>query len=92
MATVPLRVEVFSSPGCAKCDHAKALLKAVADEIGGARISWRQVDILREIDYAVELGVMSAPAIAIDGMLVFPSLPRAAKLRAELLHRLAMAE
>jgi len=92
MATVPVRVEVFSSPGCAKCDHAKAVLRSVTEEIGNARISWREVDILRETDYAVDLGVMSAPAVAIDGVLVFPSLPRPAKLRAELLRRLALAE
>lgn len=92
MANVPLLVEVFSSPGCAKCNRAKAVLKAVADEIGDARISWREVDILRETDYAVDLGVMSAPAIAIDGVLVFPSLPRPAKLRAELLRRLSVSE
>jgi len=89
MERAPLRVEVFSSPGCVKCARAKAILRAVADELGGARISWREVDILEETDYAVDLGVIGAPAIAIDGALVFPSLPRPAKLRAELLRRLA---
>jgi len=86
-----LRVEVFSSPGCVKCARAKAILRAVAEEIGGARISWREVDILEETDYAVDLGVVGAPSIAIDGELVFPSLPRPAKLRAELIRRLADA-
>jgi len=36
----------------------------------------------------VELGVMSSPAIAIDGELVFSSLPNPAKLRSELDKRL----
>lgn len=88
MANAQLRIEVFSSPGCAKCAHAKAMLKAIADEIGPGRISWREVDILQETDRAVDLGVMGAPAIAIDGALVFASLPSPGKLRAELVKRL----
>jgi glutaredoxin len=79
---------VFSSPGCSKCGQAKSLLKAVAEELGPDRVAWREVNILEEMDYAVDLGVMASPAIAIDGELVFVSLPSAAKLRAELIKRL----
>jgi glutaredoxin len=83
-----LKVEVFSSPGCSRCGQAKSLLKAVAEELGPDRVAWREVNILEEMDYAVDLGVMASPAIAIDGELVFVSLPSAAKLRAELIKRL----
>lgn len=83
-----LKVEVFSSPGCAKCGQAKSVLKAVAEELGSDKVSWREVNILEEMDYAVDLGVMATPAIAIDGELVFVSLPGAARLRAELVGRL----
>lgn len=83
-----LKVEVFSSPGCGKCAQAKLVLKAVADEFGANQIDWREVNILEEMDYAVDLGVMAAPAIAIDSELVFTSLPSAEKLRAELCKRL----
>ena len=84
-----IKVEVFSSPGCGKCTQAKMVLKAIADEIGQDKITWRDVNILEEMDYAVELGVMSSPAIAIDGKLIFSSLPSAAKLRAALDKQLA---
>ena len=83
-----LKIEVFSSPGCGKCAQGKSMLKAVAEELGQDKVSWREVNILEEIDYAVDLGVMSSPAIAINGELVFVSLPSATKLRAELLKRL----
>lgn len=83
-----IKVEVFSSPGCGKCAQAKTLLKAVAEELGPEKVAWREVNILEEMDYAVDLGVMASPAIAIDGELVFASLPSAAKLRAELDRRL----
>jgi len=77
-----IKVDVFSSPGCGKCGQARTLLKAVAEELGADKVQWRDVNILEEIDYAVDLGV------AIDGKLVFASLPSAGKLRAELEKRL----
>ena len=83
-----VKVEVFSSPGCGKCAQGKSMLKAVAEELGQDKVSWREVNILAEIEYAVDLGVMSSPAIAINGELVFVSLPSATKLRAELLKHL----
>jgi len=83
-----IKVEVFSSPGCGKCMQAKAVLKAIAEELGQDKVTWRDVNILEEMDYAVDLGVMSTPAMAIDGELVFSSLPSSAKLRSELDRRL----
>lgn len=83
-----LKVEVFSSPGCGKCAQAKDVLKDVADSLGTDKVSWREVNILDEMDYAVDLGVLASPSIAIDGKLEFTTLPSAARLRAELLRRL----
>ncbi len=83
-----IQVEVFSSPGCGKCGHAKDVLRELVEEIGGSKIDWREVNILDELDHAVSLGVMSTPSIAIDGELVFTSLPSAKNLRAELVKRL----
>lgn len=83
-----VKVEIFSSPGCGKCTQAKLLLKEIAAELGQDKVSWREVNILEEMDYAVELGVMSTPAIAINSELTFVTLPSAAKLRAELLNNL----
>jgi len=85
-----IKIEVFSSPGCGKCGHAKEILKTLANELGGEKIQWREVNILDEMDHAIELGVMSTPSIAIDGILVFSSLPSAKKLRAELESRLGL--
>ncbi len=43
--------------------------------------------MLNEMDYAVERGVLSLPAIVIDGELVFSALPSPQQLRAALLRR-----
>lgn len=81
-----IRVEIFSTPGCGRCAQAREPLKAVAESLEAVR--WREVDVLAELDYAVDLGVLSPPAIAIDGVLVFPTLPSAERLRAELARRI----
>lgn len=81
-------VEVFSAPGCSKCAAAREALKSVAESLGNGTVTWRDLNVLEEMDHAVELGVMSPPSIAIDGELVFPKLPTPEKLRAELLKRL----
>jgi glutaredoxin len=86
-----IKIEVFSSPGCGKCAHAKDVLRKLAQELGEDAISWREVNILEELDYAVALGVLSTPAIAIDGELVFGALPAAGDLRAELESRLNLS-
>lgn len=83
-----IKIEVFSSPGCGKCGHAKEVLRKLTDELGGDQILWREVNILDEMDHAVQLGVLSTPSIAIDGELIFASLPSAKNLRAELERRL----
>lgn len=86
-----IKVEAFSSPGCGKCAQARDALKAVVEELGEMRVTWRDANILEEMDYAVELGILAPPTIAIDGELVFPELPSPDRLRAELVKRLKQA-
>lgn len=81
-------LEVFAAPGCAKCAQTRQALKSVAEELDKERFVWREVNVLEEMDRAVELGVMSPPSLAIDGKLVFPALPTPARLRAELAKRM----
>lgn len=69
-----MKVELFYSPGCNECAAVQAKLKAVAQE-AIEQLDWRELNVLDELDYAVELGVLTLPAIAIDGKLVFASLP-----------------
>ncbi len=76
-----IKVEVFSSPGCSKCGHVKEILRKIVKELEDERIEWREVNILKELDYAVEMGVLSTPAIAVDGKLIYSGLPSAGKLK-----------
>jgi len=83
-----IKVELFASPGCNRCAQAKNALQQIVEDVGDDRLQWRTVEVLDEIDYAVAIGVLSTPAIAIDGQLVFTSLPSAKKLRRALEERL----
>jgi len=88
MATT-ITVELFTASECTRCAMAEDVLRRVAESAGDNHLEWRVVDVLDEIDYAVALGVLSTPAIAIDGEVVFTSLPSEKKLRQELADRIS---
>ena len=54
-----VQIEVFSSPGCSRCARVFAMLDSIARDFGSDLVEWRKVDVLQELDYAVELGVLS---------------------------------
>lgn len=83
-----IQVDVFSSPGCNRCGRVFELLRTITRDLGAGDIELREVNVLDELDYAVELGVLALPAIAIDGELVFQGHPSSRKLRDALEERL----
>lgn len=69
-------IEVIAAPGCRKCAGVQDELRALASSVlGEDNLVWREVNVLEELDYAVALGVLTMPAIAVNGELRFPSLP-----------------
>ncbi len=83
-----LRLELFTSPGCRRCATVEALIADVVGELGDEHIDWRVVDISAQLDRAVACGVLSTPAIALDGELVFSAAPSRRRLRNVLCERL----
>lgn len=81
-----MKVELIYAPGCVECTTAKSALQSAAEAAVGG-VEWREINVLEALDYAVELGVLTLPALAIDGRLVFAALPTPAQLREELLRR-----
>jgi thioredoxin 1 len=84
-----LIVELVFTPGCTQCERTRAALKSVVASFGEGRAAWREVNVIDEMDRAVELGVLAPPAIAINGELVFPQLPSERVLREALEQRLS---
>lgn len=83
-----MKVELFHAPGCSRCAAAREDLKAAA-RTAVTELEWREINVLDEMDYAVDHGVLSLPAIVVDGELVFSSLPTPQQLRAALSRRSA---
>ena len=82
-----MKVEIFHTPGCSACVATHEELRTVAHD-AVKDLDWREVNILDQLDYAVELGVLTLPSIVIDGKLVFTSMPTVTQLRAALIERI----
>jgi len=80
-----MKIELFHASGCERCAAALVELQAVAAMVSG--VEWCEINVQDSLDRAVELGVLTLPALAIDGELVFPALPTPEKLRQALLQR-----
>lgn len=81
-----MKVEMFYTQGCSECVAAQAELRMAAQE-AVKNLEWRELNVLDDLDYAVELGVITLPSIAVDGKLVFTSMPTVAQLRQALVER-----
>jgi len=88
-APEPLLIEVFGVAGCSNCTAVMAMVEPVVARFDTA-IELRLVDVLKEIDYAVRLGILATPAIAINGRLEFTSPPSARTFRARVAHYLGV--
>jgi len=89
MNKAPVDIEVFTSTICSNCQRASRMVEQLLKEPGFENITWREVDVVAEIDHTVAFGVLTTPAIAIGGKLVFTTLPSASQLRSAIKNCLA---
>ena len=80
-------VEEFMSPGCVGCPAVKEMLKELSGEFGD-KLTVEEVDITVDTTRATQYGIMSVPAIAINGILKFVDVPRKEELRKAILEEL----
>ena len=73
-------VEEFMSPGCIGCPAAKQMLKELSEELKG-EITVEEVDITVDTTRAAQYGIMSVPAIVINGVLKFMGVPNKEELK-----------
>jgi hypothetical protein len=73
-------VDLIHAPACARCADDRESLRQAAHSIAGDALIWRDLDVIEHLDYAVSLGVLTVPAVAINGRLVFSSLPTSEQL------------
>ena len=87
-----IKVELIAASGCSKCARKREELKAAAAEAARDQLHWREVNVLDEIDYVVGMGILTLPAIAINGRLVFKTLPSGKEMKREVLKHLERVE
>ena len=80
-------VEEFTSPGCAGCPAVKEMLKELSSEFGGNLIV-EEVDITVDTTRAAQYGIMSVPAVAINGILKFMGIPSKEDLKKAILEEI----
>lgn len=76
------RVQVLSTPGCAGCAHAKQMVADVLTEY--PEFDWEEIDLTEQPELAARYGIMSVPAIVIDGTLEFTTVPKPDALRTKI--------
>ncbi|MFA5276750.1 MAG: thioredoxin family protein [Candidatus Omnitrophota bacterium] len=84
-------VEEFMSPGCFGCLAVKEMLKSLSEELSG-EITVEEVDITIDTTRAAQYGIMSVPAIAINGELKFMGVPKKEELKNALMEELKKDE
>jgi thioredoxin-like negative regulator of GroEL len=78
---MPVTVDLIHAPACARCADSREALRQAAQTVAGEALIWRDLDVIEHLDYAVSLGVLTVPAVAINGRLVFSSLPTSEQLQ-----------
>ena len=73
-------IEVFSSQGCVGCPTVKKMLKDLSEELEGD-ITVEEVDISEDPTRAAEYGIMSVPAVVINGILKIAGVPSKQELK-----------
>lgn len=81
-----MSIEFFFAGGCSACARARQALRETAESTG--QVTWEEIDIAKNPNRAVDVGVMSTPALAIDGSLVFKSVPTPSELRTAIIARI----
>jgi len=75
-------IEVVSAPGCSKCSSAKDVVNSLVRDKNGVQV--REVNIAENPNLAINYGIMSTPAIIINGKLEFTSTPTLQELENKL--------
>ncbi len=68
-------IELISTFTCKRCHKAQQQIKKVLSKLDSNTIEYKEINVLNQLDYVVSLGVLSTPAIAINGKLRFHTIP-----------------
>ena len=72
-------IEVVSAPGCSKCARAKEVIRNHIENMKDIDI--KEINIAENPELAVKHGIMSTPALIINGKLAFTGAPSEDELK-----------
>ena len=79
-----MKLEVLTtSLGCPKCERAMGIIKEVLIEFKG-KVKVTETDIVKHPEKLSEFGIMTTPAIIINGKLAFEGTPSKEQLKKKL--------
>lgn len=70
-----INIELISTFTCSRCEKAQKDVQNMIKAFNNDDILYSEVNVLKQLDYVVQLGVLKTPAIAINGKLIFRSIP-----------------
>jgi len=70
-----MQLELFTADICSRCIRARGVMTAVVEELGDDQVEVAFLDVVENLDHAVETGVLVTPALAVNGKLMFSPLP-----------------
>jgi small redox-active disulfide protein 1 len=80
-------IEEFMSPGCVGCPAVKEMLEELSIEFKDKLIV-EEVDITVDTTRATQYGIMSVPAVVINGILKFMDVPDKEELKKAILEEM----
>jgi small redox-active disulfide protein 1 len=81
-------IEEFMSPGCVGCPAVKEMLEELSIEFKDKLII-EEVDITVDTTRATQYGIMSVPAVVINGILKFVDVPDKEELKQAILEEMS---
>jgi predicted DsbA family dithiol-disulfide isomerase len=83
-----IRIELLTAPGCSACENAKNRLREVVERLGDEfPMEIVEVDVSQNFEATEKYGIMSTPALVVDGSLEFVGVPKESELRERILAR-----
>lgn len=76
-----IKVELFTSNICPKCKKAKQMLADLVAEMGGENFYLEFIDVVKNIDRSVEMGILTTPSLIINNKLISSPLPKRNELK-----------
>ncbi len=84
-----MHIEIFTAPNCSRCGKTVDLVRQVIQELHSEKsiknIDYKKLNVVEEIDYAVQLGVRATPAIVLNGKLEFTATPTKHMLKKQII-------